>query len=114
MSWRDLDIAPVLDISARDIFAWEGLEILEAPGEGAWFIIPAGCNSIQMTLIPTNGSGKLQTTTDKVNEIKYGNPSAIDWPSGVITDPKQDYCLPVSAIRQINISGTTKFTMRVQ
>lgn len=116
MNWKEFDVAPASDNSAKDSYAWEVREQLDEPGEGVWFLIPSGCESIQLMLAPLDGdgSGKIQITMDKVNSVKYDDPCYIDWDNGIVTETTIEALMPVTAIRQVNVSGSTILTMRAQ
>jgi hypothetical protein len=114
MSWKDFDVAPASDNSAKDSFAWEVFEQLDAPGNGMWHLVPSGCQSIQIMLFPIEGSGKIQITMDRVNNVKNGIACFVDWDNGIVDSTTTEAVMPVTAIRQVNVSGTTKLTMRAQ
>ena len=96
--------------------AWEHEISLIAPGNSAWVLIPDQINRIDVTLSFTGGSsGKMQTTTEKIDTIKNGLPIAIDWPFGSIDVSRSESCKPVSAIRAVQeAAGTMKVTIRAQ
>jgi len=81
---------------------------------GDTVIIPVNIKSIQATLIIAAGSGKIQTTTSSVAKVIAGTETWVDWDLGVITSTDQDSCMPVTAIRQVNASGTTTMQLRAQ
>lgn len=93
---------------------WEYSETLASPGNGKSVLLPNGCNGLSLTLSVTAGSGKIQTTTDLLENIHSGTAVWVDWLVGTVTVTTQDYCKPVSAIRQVNVSGTTKLMLRAQ
>ena len=92
-------------------------EELSAPGNGAWIFIPAGAKAVVCTMsFPGGGSGKVQTTTDPVLDVKddVAGITAADWVDGTVMVTTSNVCAPVTAIRQVNVSGNSKLTIRVQ
>lgn len=95
---------------------WEYQDVLSTASNGDTVIIPENIKNISATLEITSGSGKIQTTTSLLNDV-INNPGSVvwvDWDMGVISTTEQDSCLPVTAIRQVNVSGTTKMILRAQ
>jgi len=95
--------------------AWEYSEELSAPANGDTVIIPEDVQNISVTLVVTAGSGKIQATTDLLATVESGTGVTwVDWDHGVVTATTQDVAKPVTALRQVNVSGTTKLVMRAQ
>lgn len=113
MAWKDMQLAST-GKGERDTFAWEFEEILNSPGDGDWIMVPNDVGAIAVTLSPTAGSGKIQTTTDKIDVVKNGSPVAIDWDDGVVAISTHDVFFPITAFRMVNVTGTTKITVRAQ
>ena len=88
---------------------------LVAPGNGNAVIIPPGSQDIQVALIPTAGSGKVQLTLDPYEDVIADPDSSNwkDWDSGVVASLTQDSAKGPSAIRQVNVSGSTVMTVIV-
>jgi len=87
-----------------------------SPGNSIWVLIPDKINIISVTLSFTGGgSGKMQTSTDKVDTVKNGSPEYKNWPFGEVSASRQERCDPCTAIRleQIN-AGTMKVSVRAQ
>ena len=104
------------DYSIGQDRSWEAEINLSAPGNSEWVIIPEKIQKISVTVSFTSGAtGKIQTTTAKVNTILNGSPVVIDWPYGVVSTNQSRVCMPVSGMRAVQIgSGTMKMTMRAQ
>ena len=89
---------------------------LDAPGNSDWIIIPERVRHISVTVTFESGAtGKIQTTTDRVDTIRNGNPVAIDWPFGIVSTNQTKVCRPCSGIRAVQVgAGTMKVTLRAQ
>jgi len=96
--------------------AWDyKSDALAAPGDGDAVLIPPGSLDVQVTLIPTAGSGKIQATYDPYADV-LADPDAVnwvDWDAGVVAAITQDSVKGPSAIRQVNVSGSTVMTIIV-
>ena len=97
-----------------DEFSFEHSDQLTSPGNGPWVLIPNGIDNIAVTLSISAGSGKVQITNDLDATVRTGAPVAVDWPLGGVSGTVEDSCKPVTAIRQVNYSGTTTLSMRAQ
>ena len=93
-------------------FSWQFSESLSAPGNGSSVLIPNGAIGVGVTLVISSGSGKIQTTTDTLESVYDGTCVWVDHPDGVVAATFQDYAQGVTAIRQVNASGTTKLLLR--
>jgi hypothetical protein len=115
MGYQNLDVAKI-NLGDEKKFAWEKQIDLIAPGNSDWLLVPDEVAGLTATLSFTaGGSGKIQTTTDKVDTVKTGSPVAVDWPLGEVSSSTQDFCVPVTAIRAVQINaGTLKMTVRTQ
>ena len=104
------------DYSIGQDRSWESELNLSAPGNSEWVIIPEKIQKISVTVSFTGGAtGKIQTTTAKVDTILNGSPVVIDWPFGTVSTNQSKVCMPVSGMRAVQIgSGTMKVTMRAQ
>lgn len=96
--------------------SWEYEINLNSPGESEWIIIPEKINTIDVTISFTGGAtGKMQTSTDKVDIIENGSPVPIDWDFGIISDNRSEGCDPVAGIRAVQIAaGTMRVSIRAQ
>lgn len=113
MAWIDMAVAPV-EVGPTGTFAYESSEALTSAGNGSWIIIPTGIQIISIILNVFAGSGSVQVTNSPVYEVKTGSPYVLTWDDGVVTSTTQSAVLPVTAIRQVNTSGTTILELRAQ
>jgi len=82
---------------------------------GDWYLIPNGINSISIMLVLAGSSrGRVDITTDTVENVHNGNPAYLAWSLGTITGTRFINHPPVTAIRQVNERGTTKLLVRCQ
>ena len=82
-----------------------------AAGNGNTIVIPPNIKGIAVTLEITAGNGKVQATTSSLADVLAGAEVWVDWSKGAITATAQDYVMPCTALRLVNISGTTKITL---
>jgi hypothetical protein len=115
MAYKEMDVCGENTGDARKV-AWEKEVNLVASGNSDWILVPDEVQGLSVTLSFTGGgSGKMQSTTDKLDTVKNGSPVAVDWPLGEVSSNTQDFCLPVTAIRAVQINaGTLKMTARAQ
>ena len=101
---------------ARDQYAaWEYDEELTVPSNGKALIIPTTIKGISVTLKITDGSGKIQSTVSSLDKVlAETDVEWVDWDSGEIAGTTSDVSAPVTAIRQVNTSGTTRLLLRAQ
>ena len=84
-------------------------------GNGDSIIIPDNISEIAVTLYIDSGEGKVQTTTNLIIDVISGTGIIwVDWDAGSVTSTTQDSCVPVTAIRMVNTSGTTRLLVRTQ
>lgn len=92
------------DYSIGQDRSWEAELNLDAPGNSEWVIIPEKISGISVTVSFTAGAtGKMQTTTAKVDTILTGSPVAIDWPFGTVATNQSKVCRPCSGMRAVQI-----------
>ena len=113
---NDVSIARYIPENQRNTLGYDYSEELSAAGNGDTVIIPETITGISVTLEVTAGAGKIQASTTPVSEIIATEASAVwvDWDNGEVTATTQDRVSPVSALRVVNASGTTKMTLRGQ
>ena len=94
--------------------SFESHETLVATGNGQWIRIPTGVQSVAITLDATLGIGKIQVSSDSLIDIKNDIASKVmDWDAGIVTNAySNDVFFPCTAIREVNISGTTSIGVR--
>lgn len=90
-------------------YGWQISEVLSAPANGNSYITPNGCDIIGFTLeIAAASSAKMQITFSSVEDIQANSAVWVDHPSGVVAVSLTDTIdSSVSAIRQVNVSGTS-------
>lgn len=83
---------------------------LASAGNGDTIIIPNGVNIINVVLEITAGSGKIQTTCNKLADVISDTDVVwLDWPFGTISATAQDsFDGRVTAVRMVNATGTTR------
>ncbi len=113
--WGNMDVAPVNTGYQRNVVFQKKITI-ENPGESKWILIPDQINCVDVTLSFSGGaSGKMQTTTDEIIDIKNDNAVPVDWPFGTVEETFQAGCLPVSGIRAVQEgAGIMIVTVRAQ
>ena len=94
--------------------AYEHSDTVAAPGNGNSVIVPADVKGISVTLKITGGQAKVQTTTDTIANVLDDSAEWVDWDAGDVATTTQDYAVPVTAIRQVNASGTSVLQLRAQ
>jgi hypothetical protein len=88
---------------------------LSAAGNSDWILVPPDIRRLSITLsVAGGGQGKVQATTDVVDTVKNGTPTAIDWDYGTVSANTQEVADPCTAVRlvQDSASGTTQLTLR--
>lgn len=80
---------------------------LSAPGNSDSILTPRGVQSVLVTLSTSGGEGKVQYTMSSVAEVKADTANWIDWDAGSVTSDTDDVLYPVTAIRMVNVSGST-------
>lgn len=95
---------------------FEYQETLTSSGNGDSVIIPDCVSKISVTLeITGGGSGRIQATTNLLQDVLDDNNVVwIDWDNGVVAASTQDAMEPATAIRVVNVSGTTRIMARAQ
>lgn len=83
-------------------------ESKNSAGNGIWILKPNGTNGIGITLEVTAGSGKVQATNSSIDKIIASQEVSYDWPDGTVTGTTVSEVTQVTAIRQVNYTGTTK------
>ena len=106
-------LSPIPASDGLDGKAWEKWEELGAAGNGKWYLMPKGVLGGSVTLEVVSGEGKIQFTTSPVAKVKDGSAVAVDWPEGSVTSTTANSFNPVTAVRQVNASGTTRLHLRV-
>lgn len=96
---------------------WEFKQTLSGAGNGNPVLIPTDHSIIGVSLFLyiTTGSGKIQYTGSKVEDVIAGNSIWQDWDNGQITNANSsDWMRPCTALRLVNASGTVTMNLRAQ
>jgi hypothetical protein len=94
--------------------AWEYKDELSSSGNGDSVIIPVNVANIAISYEVDSGEGKIQYTMSTIEEIEAGSALWHNWDSGDVTSNSEEFFKPVSAVRQVNASGTTTMRIRAQ
>ena len=94
---------------------YEAEETKSSPGAGDTFLLEnesGGFRTILVSLLVTAGTGKIQYAISSRSKVLAGTATWFDWSSGVVSANTNDTLYHVSAIRQVNFSGTTVLEAR--
>jgi len=96
--------------------AWEYTEEIAAGQNGKWLEFPNGCRGAMVEIeIAGSGEGYVEATGQLLNErVRAGSATGKPWDQGTVSGTTQDYVVPVTAIRGVNISGTIRLNVRLQ
>lgn len=98
--------------------AFEYEETLVAIGNGKTILMPDDVSSVVVTATFSAGaSGYIEATSDVVQKVKNEDPNLqwIIWDSGTVDITTQDYCIPPTALRMVQVgAGEMTMTMRAQ
>jgi hypothetical protein len=98
----------------QDQKAFEYEETISSPGNGEWVEFPNGVNGAAVELEIATGEGRVEATLDSLSEVQAGTANGIAWDFGNVTGTTQDWVVPVTALRGVNISGIVKIKVRMQ
>jgi len=112
MAYVNMDKAPV-DIGENTKFAFEKTITLSSAGNSSWVMIPKGVQRIVVTIIPTTATGRVEASSDTVNEVKTGTPTAVSWDLGDVSVTTQDWCYPPTALRCVQ-TGAGSVVMKIR
>lgn len=102
------------NINTKDGFEYKSA-VLDSAGNGVSILIPTQIQNISVALILGGSStGKVQTTISPLQDVLDDTAIWFDWDAGVVSASTVDVAKPVTAIRQVNASGTTQLLMRAQ
>ena len=96
---------------------YEGGEKKTSPGLGAAFILPDQAGFIDSWLLSLvmqtpGASGLIQYTISDRAAVLSDRAYWYNWDAGTVNENTNDVLYPVVAVRQRNISGTTKIEVR--
>lgn len=86
---------------------YKASETLSSPGTGDWILVESGIKQINIDYIITAGEGYIEATND-YDGVIAGTAVGFKWSAGNVTANTQETAVGVAAIRQVNVSGTTK------
>jgi len=100
----------------RQTVSYQYSEELEEAGNGSTIIVPANVAGVSIELEVSGGEGKVQATLTPFDDIIITEDNAdwFDWIHGSVVVTTQGRCKPVTALRQVNVSGTTVLKLRAQ
>lgn len=94
--------------------AFEFSEELTTPGNGQWIEFPNGVNGCAVDLVITSGVGHVEATNSLLADVIADTAIGTIWDKGQVSGTTQDYIVPVTAIRVVNVAGTIKINTRFQ
>jgi hypothetical protein len=113
MVWVDMALVN-LEVRNPNKYAWEYQETLSSASEGVAVLVPAGVDNITLSLIVTAGSGKVQYTVSPIANVKNNTANWVNWDAGTVSATATDAIYPITALKQVNVSGTTRLEVRAQ
>lgn len=114
MAVKYMSLAP-LNKGDQQVQAWEIEDNLVAAGNGDWILVPDDVSNISVTLSFSGATGRVETTTDKIDTVENGTPVAVAWSAGTVGSTTQDAMVPCTAFRVVQVgAGTVKLTARAQ
>lgn len=102
------------NINTPNGFEYKGVALSSA-GNGPSVIIPTQIRTVSVRLLVSgSSSGNVQYSLSTLAEVLADTAIWQEWDSGVVTAHTTDTANPVTAIRQVNVSGTTQLELRAQ
>jgi|GEM_PF-2850459 len=99
----------------QDQKSFEYSEELKSPGNGKWLEFPAGVIGAAIEIeVPASGEGYAEATIAPLSRVRDNSAIGTQWDKGSVTGTTQDYVIPVTAVRGVNVSGTIKINVRMQ
>lgn len=95
---------------------WEGENSKATPGNGNTFLLIDLAGKVEswlVSLVVTSGTGKVQYTNSIRSKVLAGTAIWYDWNDGVVAANTNDVFFNVSAVRLVNVTGTTLIEVRV-
>ena len=115
MALQYLTVSPESNQSKGEVVL-ESVQELDAAANGNTILAAdqiGRMKTILLSLIVTAGSGKIQYTISNRADVIAGNEVWYDWNAGVVIANTTDVLFFVSAVRVVNVTGTTKIEVRV-
>jgi hypothetical protein len=94
--------------------AWRFSETLSVPGNGQWIEFPNGVRGAAVELSIITGQGSVESTVESLTNVRNDSASGVVWDQGVVSGTTQDYVIPVTAVRAVNVSGEITINVRFQ
>lgn len=101
-------------INSEYIYEYEDTKTAAANGDSVLIPGDKKLKVISVTIIPTAGSGKIQTTTSSVADVMADAALWDDTNAGVVASQTTMALELCTAIRQVNVTGSTKMTVTVR
>ncbi len=109
----EMFVAPVQ--GAKFTQSYEFAEELSTPGGGKWVLLPTSIRQAGVTLsFESGGSGYIEATTEPIDVLRTGSPIAEAWPAGTVNATTQHILICASAVRQVNVGGKSRMSIRTQ
>lgn len=104
------EMTPYAQLEGKEGVVFEIDETLSIPGETDWIIIPRGIDETEVGLNPTlSGNGRIEYTLSNVSDvIANSNIIAESWSKGNVISYADTIFGKITAVRMVNISGTTQ------
>lgn len=98
----------------QDEKGFEYTELLSIAGNGKWLEFPNGIKGAMVELEITSGVGYVEATGSALSRVRDNTAVGIQWDQGQVSGTAQDYVVPVTAIRLVNVSGSVRMNVRLQ
>ena len=108
---RELSVVVMQDMPGN-AFQLSPPEVLDSPGNGEWILIPYNRNGQREAAVTLSGtaswSGRVEGTNSPVSDVRDDTAVAVAWPDGTVNAATNRILFTFTAIRQVNITGTTR------
>lgn len=95
----------------RNAYELREPETLTSPGNGEWIIIPVSVDGRREAAVTLSGtstwSGRVEGTNSPMSQVEDDTAIPVIWPDGVVSQTTNRILFTFTAIRQVNITGTT-------
>lgn len=100
-------------INDDEIYEYKSAAPLSSPSNGPNVLIPGyrWISTLSITLIITAGSGKIQTTTSPIDDVDAGTAKWNDTIDGLVSSTITTELAKCTAVRMVNVTGTTELTI---
>lgn len=108
---RELSVVVMSDMPGN-AFELNPPEVLDSPGNGEWILIPYARNGQREAAVTLSGtatwSGRVEGTNSPVSDVRNDTAVAVAWPDGTVNTATNRILFTFTAIRQVNLAGTTR------